>query len=68
VNFGVKDLLNRRGKSKQLFRNGDFEHYTAFDFVSRKFFVSVTYDFSTGKKKAVKHEKSHSNEEEKGRM
>jgi hypothetical protein len=68
VNFGVKDLLNSRGKSKQLFRNGDFEHYTAFDFVSRKFFVSVTYEFSTGKKKAVKHEKSHSNEEERGRM
>ncbi len=45
INFGVKDLLNSRGKNQQIFKNGDFEHRTDFDFISRKFFVSVTFSF-----------------------
>jgi hypothetical protein len=68
INFGVKDLLNRRGKNQQIFRNGDFEHHSDFNFVSRKFFVSVTFSFSAGSKRASQHDKTHSNEEEKERM
>lgn len=68
INFGVKDLLNSRGKNQQIFKNGDFEHRTDFDFTSRKFFVSVTFSFSTGSKHAIQHDKIHSNEEEKERM
>ena len=68
VNFGVKDLLNGRGKNRQIFKNGDFEHHSDFNFVSRKFFVSVTFNFSAGSKRANQHNKTHSNEEEKERM
>ena len=68
INFGVKDLLNRRGKNQQIFKNGDFEHRTDFNFISRKFFVSVTFSFSAGSKRASKRDKTHSNEEEKERM
>lgn len=68
VNFGVKDLLNCRGKNKQIFRNGDFEHHSEFDFLSRKFFVSVTFNFSVGAKHAIRHDKEFSNEEDKERM
>lgn len=68
INFGVKDLLNSRGKSQQIFKNGDFEHHSDFIFISRKFFVSVTFSFSAGSKRAKQHDKTHSNEEEKERM
>ena len=68
INFGVKDLLNTRGKSKWVFENGDFEHHTEFDHLSRKFFISVTYSFSAGTKHASRRDKMYSNEEEKGRM
>ena len=68
INFGVKDLLNTRGKSKWVFENGDFEHHTEFDHLSRKFFISVTYSFSAGTKRASQRDKMYSNEEEKGRM
>lgn len=68
VNFGVKDLLNGRGKNRQIFKNGDFEHHSDFNFVSRKFFISVMFNFSAGSKRASKHNKTHSNEEEKERM
>lgn len=68
VNLGVKDLLNCRGKNKQIFRNGDFEHHSEFDFLSRKFFVSVTFNFSVGAKRASRHDKEFSNEEDKERM
>ena len=68
INFGVKDLLNSRGKNQQIFKNGDFEHRTDFNFISRKFFVSVTFSFSAGSKHAIQHDKIHSNEEEKERM
>lgn len=67
-NFGVKDLLNSRGKNKQIFRNGDFEHHSNFDFLSRKFFVNVTFSFSAGAKCASRHDKAYSNEEDKERM
>lgn len=68
VNFGVKDLFNSRGKNKQIFRNGDFEHHSEFDFLSRKFFVSATFSFSAGAKRASRHDKAYSNEEDKERM
>lgn len=68
INFGVKDLLNTSGKSKSIFENGDFEHHTEFDHLSRKFFISVTYSFSAGTKRASRRDKMYSNEEEKGRM
>ena len=68
INFGVKDLLNSRGKNQQIFKNGDFEHRTDFNFISRKIFVSVTFSFSAGSKHAIQHDKIHSNEEEKERM
>lgn len=68
INFGVKDLLNSRGKNKSIFKNGDFEHHTEFNFVSRKFFVGVTFTFSAGTKRASQRDKIYSNEEEKGRM
>ncbi len=68
INFGVKDLLNSRGKNQQIFKNGEFEHHTDFHFISRKFFVSATFSFSAGSKRASLHGKIHSNEEEKERM
>lgn len=68
INFGVKDLLNTSGKSKSIFENGDFEHHTEFDHLSRKFFISVTYSFSAGTKRASRRDMMYSNEEEKGRM
>ena len=68
INFGVKDLLNTSGKSKSIFENGDFEHHTEFDHLSRKFFISVTYSFSAGTKRASRRDKMYSNEEEKGRI
>ena len=68
INFGVKDLLNSRGKNQQIFRNNNFEHHSDFNFVSRKFFVSVTFNFSAGLKQASQHDKTHSNGEEKERM
>lgn len=68
VNFGVKDLFNSRGKNKQIFRNGDFEHHSEFDFLSRKFFVCATFSFSAGAKRASRHDKAYSNEEDKERM
>ena len=68
INFGVKDLLNSRGKNQQIFKNGNLEHNSDFNFVSRKFFVSVTFSFSAGLKRASQHDKTHSNEEEKERM
>jgi biopolymer transport protein ExbD len=49
-------------------RNGDFEHHSEFDFLSRKFFVSVTFNFSVGAKRAIRHDKEFSNEEDKERM
>ena len=68
INFGVKDLLNSRGKNQQIFKNGEFEHHTDFHFISRKFFVSATFSFSAGLKRASQHYKTHSNREEKERM
>ena len=68
INFGVKDLLNSRGKNQQIFKNGNFEHLSDFNSVSRKFFVSVTFSFSAGLKRASQHYKTHSNREEKERM
>lgn len=68
VNFGVKDLLNSRGKNRQIFRNGGFEHHSDFHFLSRKFFVCFTYSFSAGSKRANRHDKTYSNEEDKERM
>lgn len=68
INFGVKDLLNSRGSAKQLIRNGDYSHYTEFDNCSRNLFVSLTYSFSAGTKRASSRQKSHSNQEEKNRM
>ena len=65
INFGVKDLLNSRGKNQQIFKNGNLEHHSDFNFVSRKFFVSVTFSFSAGLKRASQHDKTHSNEEKK---
>lgn len=68
VNFGVKDLLNSRGKNRQVFRNGGFEHHSDFHFLSRKLFVSLTYSFSAGTKRTSRHDKTYSNEEDKERM
>lgn len=68
VNFGVKDLFNSRGRNKQIFKNGDFEHHSEFDFLSRKFFLSATFSFSAGAKRSSRHEKAYSNEEDKERM
>ena len=60
INFGVKDLLNSRGKNQQIFKNGDFEHRTDFDFISRKFFVQCKHlVFSAGSKHAIQHDKNN---------
>lgn len=68
INFGVKDLLNSRGKNRQVFKNGDFEHHSNFDFLSRKFFVGMTFSFSAGAKRTSRHGKTYSNEDDKERM
>lgn len=68
LNFGVKDLFNSRGKNRQIFRNGDFEHHSGFDFVTRKFFVNVTFNFSAGVRRIDRRDKTYSNEEDKERM
>lgn len=68
INFGVKDLLNCRGKNRQVFKNGDFEHHSNFDFLSRKFFVGMTFSFSAGAKRTSRHGKTYSNEDDKERM
>lgn len=61
-------MLNSRGKNRQIFRNGDFEHHSDFHFLSRKLFVSLTYSFSAGTKRTSRHDKTYSNEEDKERM
>ena len=68
ITFGVKDLLNSRGKNHQVFTNNDFEHHSRFDFISRKFCVTTTYNFSAGSKRANQRNKTYSNEEDKERM
>lgn len=68
INFGVRDLLNSRGRSKQLFTNGDLNHETRLDNISRNFFLKLTYNFTAGSKKSEQHDKTHSNQEEIERM